>query len=150
MATISTGAGGKRAVDHEIPLIPFIDLLLCCVMFLLVTAVWNQLAELQVDLRSPLDAPTLVDPPPPIAHIVVHVADRVTVAGEVGDRIEIANLAGGTPDLAGLVDQLAPRRAAEPDLVVVGDDGVRFENVIATMDAIASVGFDRVTMSDGI
>ena len=50
MASISTGGGdghGKKSVDAEIPLIPFIDLLLCCVMFLLVTAVWNKLDALK-------------------------------------------------------------------------------------------------------
>ena len=43
MAAIDSGGGesGKKAVNQEIPLIPFIDLLLCCVMFLLATAVWN-------------------------------------------------------------------------------------------------------------
>ena len=32
MASISTGGGGsgKKSVDHSIPLVPFIDLLLCC------------------------------------------------------------------------------------------------------------------------
>lgn len=31
--------------NHEIPLIPFIDFLLCLVAFLLVTAVWSQMAR---------------------------------------------------------------------------------------------------------
>ena len=47
MATIETGgAHGRKKVDHEIPLVPFVDLLLCCLMFLLVTAVWAQLGSL--------------------------------------------------------------------------------------------------------
>lgn len=153
MASISTGGGhgGKRAVDHEIPLIPFIDLLLCCVMFLLVTAVWNQLAQVQASLRSPSETEQRIEPPPPLATIVVHVAsDQVIVAGEAGDRIEIPNLDEGRPDLVALIDQLAPRHAGDPSLVVVADDGVRFESVIATMDAVAGAGFERVTMSDGI
>ena len=44
--SVGGGHGGKKSVDSEIPLVPFIDLLLCCVMFLLVTAVWNRLARL--------------------------------------------------------------------------------------------------------
>jgi len=48
MAGIDTGGGhgGKRATNHEIPLIPFIDFLLCLVAFLLVTAVWSQMARI--------------------------------------------------------------------------------------------------------
>lgn len=55
MAGIDTGGGhgGRRATNHEIPLIPFIDFLLCLVMFLLVTAVWSQMARINADARVP-------------------------------------------------------------------------------------------------
>ncbi len=54
MAGIDTGGGhGKRDTNHEIPLIPFIDFLLCLVAFLLVTAVWSQMARVNADARVP-------------------------------------------------------------------------------------------------
>jgi biopolymer transport protein ExbD len=54
MAGIDVGGhGGKRAANHEIPLIPFIDFLLCLVMFLLVTAVWSQMARIEADAKVP-------------------------------------------------------------------------------------------------
>src|SRR5689334_6046253 len=55
MAGIDTGGGhgGKRATNHDIPLIPFIDFLLCLVAFLLVTAVWSQMARINADARVP-------------------------------------------------------------------------------------------------
>ncbi len=56
MAGIDTGGGGhgdKRATNHEIPLIPFIDFLLGLVMFLLVTAVWSRMARINADARVP-------------------------------------------------------------------------------------------------
>ena len=54
MAGIDTGGhGGKRATNHDIPLIPFIDFLLCLVMFLLVTAVWNHMARIEADANVP-------------------------------------------------------------------------------------------------
>src|SRR5256885_10386762 len=40
--------GGKKALDAEINLVPFIDLLSCCISFLLITAAWTQIAGLQV------------------------------------------------------------------------------------------------------
>ena len=43
---VGGGHGGKRSTNHEIPLIPFIDFLLCLVAFLLVTAVWSQMARI--------------------------------------------------------------------------------------------------------
>jgi len=53
MAGIDTGANGARQTNHDVPLIPFIDFLLCLVMFLLVTAVWNQSARIEADANVP-------------------------------------------------------------------------------------------------
>ncbi|MBX3127266.1 MAG: biopolymer transporter ExbD [Polyangiaceae bacterium] len=47
------GHGGKRSVNMELPLIPFIDFLLCLVAFLLITAVWSQMARINADARVP-------------------------------------------------------------------------------------------------
>jgi biopolymer transport protein ExbD len=46
-------AAGRRALNHELPLVPFIDFLLCLVAFLLVTAVWTQAARLRADAKVP-------------------------------------------------------------------------------------------------
>jgi biopolymer transport protein ExbD len=64
MAGIDTGGGGhggRRSTNHEIPLIPFIDFLLCLVAFLLVTAVWSQMARINADARVP--GPPKDEPP---------------------------------------------------------------------------------------
>lgn len=54
MATIDTGSqGSKREVNRELALIPFIDFLLCLVTFLLITAVWSQMARMDLDARAP-------------------------------------------------------------------------------------------------
>lgn|SRR5690606_13395799 len=50
---VGGGHGGRRSTNHEIPLIPFIDFLLCLVAFLLVTAVWSQMARINADARVP-------------------------------------------------------------------------------------------------
>jgi biopolymer transport protein TolR len=41
-------ASGKRSLDADINLVPFIDLLSMCICFLLMTAVWIQVGSLQV------------------------------------------------------------------------------------------------------
>jgi len=58
---VGGGHGGRRNTNHEIPLIPFIDFLLCLVAFLLVTAVWSQMARLNADARVP--GPPKDEPP---------------------------------------------------------------------------------------
>ena len=46
------GKGGKKSVNADLNLVPYIDLLTCMVSFLLITAVWSQLARLEVDQRG--------------------------------------------------------------------------------------------------
>jgi biopolymer transport protein ExbD len=75
MASIDVGGGrgGRRAVDHDIPLIPFIDFLLCLVAFLLVTAVWSQMARLTAD---PMVPGRVGEERPPREHKTLHVKVR--------------------------------------------------------------------------
>ena len=42
----SGGGGGRREVDAELNLIPFIDLLSTLILFLLLTAVWVQISQM--------------------------------------------------------------------------------------------------------
>ena len=55
MAQIDTGspAARGRATNHELPLVPFIDFLLCLVSFLLITAVWSQMARVEASANVP-------------------------------------------------------------------------------------------------
>ena len=57
MATIGTGAGGRasgrRQMNHELPLVPFIDFLICLVVFLLAQAGFANIARLQSRANVP-------------------------------------------------------------------------------------------------
>ena len=56
MGGVSTGGGGKggkRSVDQEISMVPFIDLLMVTISFLLVTAVWSSMARLNANAQVP-------------------------------------------------------------------------------------------------
>src|SRR5262245_32311681 len=44
---VGGGGGGRRKLDFELNLVPFIDLRSCCISFLLITAVWTQMAQLE-------------------------------------------------------------------------------------------------------
>jgi biopolymer transport protein ExbD len=45
--------GGRKSVDSEINLIPMIDLLICCISFLLITAVWSQMSRINANAQVP-------------------------------------------------------------------------------------------------
>lgn len=44
---------GRRTVDSEINLIPMIDLFIVCLSFLLITAVWSQMARINANAQVP-------------------------------------------------------------------------------------------------
>ena len=49
MAVIQVGGSSHRgrALDHDLPLLPFIDFMLCLVAFLMLTAEWSHMGRLQ-------------------------------------------------------------------------------------------------------
>lgn len=145
----SFGRSGK-SVNSEIPLIPFIDLLLCCIMFLLVTAVWNQLASINADQQ--VGGPTSIALPKNSIDVILRVRkDGYTLASTAGDRLEIPKI-DNQYDLEALREKLQQRRRLEParqDLIVAPEDGVIYVDIINAMDMVQGEGFTHVTLSDG-
>jgi biopolymer transport protein ExbD len=160
MAGIDVGGhGGKRPTNHEIPLIPFIDFLLCLVAFLLVTAVWSQMARINADARVP-GPPQPDEPKDPPKEKQLHVEmkgetkfqlvwkEGTTVVNTIDiERKPVPVGEGGDiryPDLAKkIVDEWTAngshRAASDPKLdqaVLHTDNSTQFADVIAVIDAI--------------
>jgi biopolymer transport protein ExbD len=73
MATgISVGdaRSGKRAYSHDLPLVPFIDFMICLIAFLIVTAVWTQASRLTASGKVPGLELGPSEPPPKELHVV--------------------------------------------------------------------------------
>jgi biopolymer transport protein ExbD len=149
---VGGGHGGKKNVDSEIPLIPFIDLLLCCVMFLLVTAVWNKLARINANQQQPGQQAQMDQPPEERIRLYLQVKNTgYVIAGTDGTNIEIPK-AGDQFDNEGLRQKLADRKEQEPnrrDLIVAPEDGVLYSDVVAAMDEVVGAGFLDMSLSDG-
>lgn len=153
MAGISTGGGGgKKSVDQDIPLVPFIDLLLCCVMFLLVTAVWNQLARLNASQEREGPAPTTAieeQPPEPLRLVLQVHGSGYVLASSAGESIAIPKTGAGY-DVGGLRTRLASVHQLDPnrhDITIAPEDGVRYEDVVNAMDAVVGADYPNVTIS---
>lgn len=54
MAVIQVGGSSHRgrSLDHDLPLLPFIDFMLCLVAFLMLTAAWSQMGRLQAEANG--------------------------------------------------------------------------------------------------
>jgi len=151
MAGIDTGGGhgGKKAVNQEIPLVPFIDFLLCCVMFLLVTAVWNQLARIQTN-QSIAGTPSAdqQEEPPVRRRLKVTQAGYDIIIGTEAPTSIPKN--GETYNVAELANKLRQLQASDPnrhDLIIEAVDGVEYSKVIDAMDVTAGAGLRDFSLS---
>ena len=148
MAVSIDGGGGdrKKPLDADLNLVPYIDLLTCMVAFLLITAVWTQLARLKVDQRG--SGPGEGDPPPDKIAVVVHDDGFNVIVGN--DQKPLPKKAG-TFDYAALAGELAAVKRTHPDRTdaqVLPADGIAFESLVQTMDATMSAGFPDLSLLD--
>lgn len=150
MATIQVGgaSGGRKTVEADVALVPFIDLLLCCVMFLLVTAVWNQLGQISAKQQAHDTADT-VAPPPTGEELVLRVQAEGgwELASSYGDRFEIPP--GAADELAERLRERRRLSEAALRVVVAPEDGVPYEAVVTAMDAVTGAGFSDISVADG-
>ena len=79
MAGVDVGAAGghKRATNSDINMIPFIDLLMCTIAFLLITAVWVTSSRIPADAQVPGPPDGQVTPTPEerVLHVSVNESD---------------------------------------------------------------------------
>ncbi len=148
--TIS-GKGGKKALDAAINLVPFIDLLACCISFLIVTATWAQLARMNVTQKNEaLNAPVNPDDTPKVKLILFIDKGGYTFTKSTGESTQIP-MKQNEYDYSKLADILKETKVALPDrsdLSLKASDGVLYEKIIRTMDVAVSNQFADIALSD--
>lgn len=159
---VGGGHGGKRSVNQEIPLIPFIDFLLCLVSFLLITAVWTQMSRINADARVPgppdPDKELEEQEKPKTLHVEMRGEEKFQLVWKEGntviDTIDVTRkpvtLSSGDdvsyPDLAERIASEWDRNGAHradsdfkrDQAVLHTDNTTQFADIIAVIDAIYS------------
>jgi biopolymer transport protein TolR len=151
-APTPTGKGGKKPLDATLNLVPFIDLLSCCISFLLITAVWTQLARMDVTQKGQGAAGAQDEKPPePTVTLTLFVnKDGYTFAKSTGESTDIPKK-GEEYDYARLADVLKDAKTAYPDkndVQVKADDDVIYNNIVHTMDVVLSAKFPDIGLGD--
>lgn len=146
------GKGGKKSLDAELNLVPFIDLLVCCICFLLITAVWTQMARIQVNQKGKGSAAKKNEDKPPEMQVKITI-----LVGEDGytltagsSRIVLAK-AGEHYDTQKLARQLRDLKVQLPnknDLTVAVEDGIPFRHIIKAMDVALAQRFTSIRLTD--
>lgn len=121
----------------EINLIPFIDVLLVILIFLMLSTTYNRFTEMQIQLPM-ADAQALQERPLEIV-VAVDAAGQFTI-----NRIRFA----GTDALSlSAALQIAAKESSEPLLVIHADANARHQSVITLMDAARRAGLQRISFT---
>jgi biopolymer transport protein ExbD len=141
-----TGKGGKKPLDAELNLVPFIDLLSCCISFLLITAVWTQIAGLQISSSG--------GPPEPQAK--ESTVEVRLLLGEKGYQLMVAGAAFDIPKVNGVYDRkllaekLKTLKTTLPDqtaITVQPEDSVVYADLVETVDTAMGERLRNVTVA---
>jgi biopolymer transport protein TolR len=142
-----SGKGKKKSLDAVINVVPFIDLLSCCLAFLLITAVWTQLGKLQVSQAGGVPAPGVQPPKLALALSVTGKGYALTV-GQDGAATDIAKK-GAEYDVPTLVERLKDIRLKFPDqreITVQSEDAIEYSDLVGAIDACIKTGLDTVSV----
>ena len=148
--SVDTGnKGGKKPLNADLNLVPYIDLLTCMVAFLLITAVWSQLARLNVHQKGQGQAGE--DTPPEKVFKLI-----VLVNGEgfnlvAGDDQQPLPKRGDTYEHEKLGTELKKFKDTHPDktdIQVASEDAIKFEVLIRTMDTGLTARFPDLSLID--
>lgn len=143
------GKGGKKPLNADLNLVPYIDLLTCMVAFLLITAVWSQLARLEAHQKGQGQAGEDT-PPEKVFKLVVLVNDSGFNLVADQDQQPIPKK-GDVYDYEKLGDELKKIKethADKTDIQVASDDSIKFEILVKTMDTALSARFPDISLID--
>jgi biopolymer transport protein ExbD len=148
------GKRGKKALDAVINVVPAIDLLSCCITFLLYTAVWTQISRLQVQQFGS------GAPEPPAGEqqkallVTLMVGERgirfTTTSGQ-DDEIPVERVGSEVhQDLKTLGDKIKQLRANYPEatsVTVSSEDTILYGELVQVIDTCVGQGLVAVSVT---
>jgi biopolymer transport protein TolR len=152
------GKKKKKPLDAVINVVPAIDLLSCCIAFLLYTAVWTQISRLQVQQLG-TGAPETATPEQLQKSLAVTLA-----VGERGLALSVGDASYDIPslgrsaegvvqqDLKGLATRLKAVKGEFPDqtsIIVTAEDTVPYGDLVHVIDSCLAAGLVQVSVSGG-
>jgi biopolymer transport protein ExbD len=121
--------------EPEINLIPFIDVLLVVLIFLMLTTTWSRLTEIQLKLPTADATPSAERP----GQIVL----TITAQGQYA----INKSPVGSPSVGSLVAVLTPLARPETMLIISADAAASHQSVVHAMEAARRSGLSKITFA---
>ena len=169
----SGGSRGKKALDAELNLVPFIDLLCSLISFLLMTAVWTQIARLELKQGNAAPPDPSATPPPqtdtvdlrvevhekgftivennkveiPVPCLAVECTKIVHQKNKDGKDEVVVDSKYDYATLTAKLKEEKDKYKDNKNLTVVLADGVPYNEMIRTMDTALDVGLEGISVS---
>ncbi len=147
---------GNKSVNVELNLVPFIDLMSVCIIFLLITAVWTQVSMIQlgtsihskkIDEKTPPPSPPQADIP-----FVVNILNSGYAITLGSERIMIPIKKSGVyshEDFLKSVREIKQIYPDKIDVVISSQNNLLYKDLVMVMDLLLEVGFTGMTISTG-
>jgi biopolymer transport protein ExbD len=128
---------GKGREELDINLIPFIDVLLVILIFLMVTTTYSKFTALQITLPT-ADAEKAMEQP-----------NEINVGVDPQGRYAVNNVQVAARDANGLGEALknAAGNAKDPVIIINADAMAAHQSVINVLEAARLAGFDKITFA---
>ena len=152
------GGGGKKkkkSLDAVINVVPAIDLLSCCITFLLYTAVWTQISRLQV-MQLGTGAPEPTTEQKQTLLVTLAMGERgFNLSTSSGNSVDIPTLGRDADgkirfDLKALGTQLKQLKGSYPDaaaITVQAEDTISYGDLVQVIDSAIGAGLVSVSVS---
>jgi len=148
--SVETGnKGGKKPLNADLNLVPYIDLLTCMVAFLLITAVWSQLARLEAHQKGQGQAGEDTPPEKVFKLVIVVNSEGYNLVADQ-DQQPIPKK-GEQYDVEKLGTELKKLKDSHPDktdVQIASEDAIKFETLVKTMDTAMTARFPDVSLID--
>jgi len=148
-------SSGKKNLNVELNLVPFIDLLTCLICFLLMAAVWIQIGKISVT-QSGQGAPTEQTPEErERLNLVCAITPQGFLLTGNGQTLEGGDILkkDNQYDFERLGTKLKEVHGLFPeknDIVVMSEDTIKYQDLINTMDVCLANEFPNISVSGTI
>ena len=149
MAALDFGGGGskRRSINSDVNMIPFIDLLMVTIAFLLITAAWTQLARLETIQKVEGPGGGAGSQDDKVQLVVFDWGYEILPPGAT-ESCAISKK-NNQYDHQALRRELTRMRAEKPDMTiaaVAADDKLDFVEVVDVMDVCVDLGLINVSL----
>jgi len=136
---------GKGREEPEINLIPFIDVLLVILIFLMVTTTYSRFTELQITLPT-ADAEKAQEKPNQI-EIGIDAQGRYKINNQAVSFLDTATLAEDLRRASAALAEGSTGAQAEPVVIINADRAATHQSVIDVLEAARIAGLAKVTFA---